>query len=351
MNADKRQKLETGNWKLAKCLPWRRIPSFAFRVSIFLLLSAFICAHPWLPSTLRAQDAKEEVVANLAAGRVTIFVAKDGILVATQGNEIERGARMPVVVPLSSRRVAILMGAVEWAYPSLGKPTLRLARELPGLLGQIAGPKRIEQEQIDDIEKLGMALLEPLRPAAAALRSKIDIGEDEPVVQMLIVGYAEEYGAEVWQLNYRLRQELLRGEYWRTRVLNPSYEQLYPPEKGQPRKLIDSRYPPEDVETGVAGLFEASDPRLARVAQISPQAAKAEERLRKGESNKAELAGATDFFRAALNAVVPEKTPLGLLVIREARGFDWVIAPPERPELAAEPAKPREPGAPTLRKP
>jgi hypothetical protein len=326
------------------------VPLFHFLFSIFSLSSVLICVHLWFPPCVSAQEAKEEVVANLAAGRVTIFVAKEGILVATQGNAIEPGARMPVVVPLSSRRVAVLLGAVEWLFPALNKPPLRIASELPAALAQIAGPKRLESEHVDDVEQLGTALLEPLRTAAGSLHSKIDFPEDEPVVQMLIIGYAEEYGPEVWELKYRLRQDILRGDYWRTRVLRPSFDQIYPPEKGQPRTLVESRYPPEDTEPGLPALVQQDDPRLGRIRLSSQQVAKAAERLMKGESHKAELDGATEWFRSALNAAIPETTPLGLLVIREQRGFDWVVAPPERPETAAE-QKPREPGAPTLRKP
>jgi hypothetical protein len=332
---------------------WRPLAAaiFHFLFSVFCFLSVFIGVHLWFPFSEPAQEMKEEVVANLAAGRVTIFVAKDGILVATQGNPIEPGTRMPVVVPLSSRRVAVLLGAVEWVFPALNKPAFSLARELPGALAKIAGPKRLEAEQEGDIEHLGASLLEPLRVAAGSLHNQIEFPEDEPVVQMLIIGYVENYGAEVWELKYRIRQDFLRENYWRTRVLRPSYTQLYPPEKGQPRTLVDSRYPPEDTEAGLPGLWQQGDSRLERIKLMSVPAAKAAERLAKGESHKAELEGATEWFRTALNAVVPQTTPLGLLVIREQRGFEWVVAPPERPETAAVEQKPREPGAPTLRKP
>ena len=344
-NPKHRSNSEIGELPARRCTANRRLPS------VLVLLAALAIIHLRAGSGF-AQDAKEEVVANLAAGRVTVLVAKGGILVATQGKTVEPGSRMPVVLELSRRRVVILMGAVEWAFPSLNRPTIRLSREVPALLGQIAGPKRMEAEQSSDIEQLGMALLEPLRPAAAALRSKIEFSEDEPVVEMLIIGYAEDYGAEVWQLKYRLRQDLVRGDYWRTRILNPSYEQLYPPEKGQPRTIVESRYPADDEEPGLPQVFHSNDPRLDRARQSSTQSAKAAQFIARGESHKADLDGATEFFRAALNAVVPESVPLGLLIIREQRGVDWVIAPPERPEVVAEaPAKPREPGAPTLRKP
>jgi hypothetical protein len=314
-------------------------------LTAILLSAGLVCARP----AAAQYEAKEEVVANLAAGRVTIFVARDAILFAIASTTAEAASRPPLVVPLSGRRIAVLFGAVEWVQPATGRPPLRLDRELPRLLGEVAGPKRLEAEHTGDIESLGTAMLEPLRAAAAMLHGKIEFPEEELLLQMLIVGYAADYGPEVWLLKYRMRQDFLRDDYWRTRVLRPIYEQLYPPEKGQPRTLIEARYPPEDTEPGLPELLAQNDPRLARVRSATPLTAKAAERLAKGESHKTETEAAMEFFRAALNATIPAETELAIGIIRERQGLEWVIAPRERPETA-EVTKPREPGAPTLQR-
>lgn len=297
-----------------------------------------------------AQESKEEVVANLAAGRVTVLVAKDAILFSTQGNAMEAAARPPVVVQLSERRVAVLLGAYEWTQPLTRRAPVRLDRELPKLMGQVSGPRRLDAEHTSDIESLGVALLDPLRNAAGWLHEKLELGEEEPVVELLLIGYVEEYGPEVWLLKYRIAQDILRTDFWRTRVLRPSYEQLYPPEKGQPRTIVEARYPAEDTAPGLLELFNQNDPRLARIRSGGPLAAKAAERLAKGESHKTELDAATEFFRAALVATVPQEVPLTLGVIRQMRGLEWVLAPAELPEPLEE-SKPRPAGAPTLKRP
>ena len=313
-----------------------RRTSFAF-LSILLLLT--------FPATASAQE--EEVVANLAAGRVVVYVAKDGIVVATLEERIEAGARAPVIFPLSGRRVAILMGAVEWVTPGTAGKPVRMAEELRRVSGQVAGPQRLQDEHATDIEGIGIGLLEPLRAAAGRLHHKIELGAEEPLLELVLVGYAPDYGPEVWSLKYRIAQEPLRGDYWRTRVLRPSYTQLYPPEKGQPRRLVEMRYPPSER---TEALIRLDDPRVARLRNSDASLARAAESLQRGESNKAKLDDATLFLRTALAAVTSPETAQAVAVIAELRGFEWVLAPADAADERAAEEKPREPGAPTLRK-
>ena len=313
-----------------------------FLFSIFSFLVLGVTRAP-------GSEQDQEVVANLSAGRVVIYVAKDGIVIGSLENRFEAETRPPVVVPLSRRRIGVFLGAVEWVLPGSGRKLVRLDRELPKLVGEIAGSRRLEPEQASDIENIGVAVLEPLRAAAQQLHRKIELPPEEPLVELLLAGYAEEYGPEVWLLRYRIVQEPLRGDYWRTRVLRPSYTQLYPPEKGQPRTLIEVHYPPGDGGAALLDLLNRNDPRLERIRTANPRMTRATERLARGESHKALLDDASEFLRAALGALaLPEARPI-LAVIQEQRGFEWLLPPSELPEKAGE-AQPHEPSAPTLRK-
>ena len=101
-------------------------PLSVFRFSLFV--SVFICVHLW-PIAAAAQE--QELVANLAAGRVLLCVAKDGIFIAAVENKVEPDATPPIVIPLSGRRVAVVFGAAEWLDPASGEKAARLwAREL-----------------------------------------------------------------------------------------------------------------------------------------------------------------------------------------------------------------------------
>src|SRR5580658_9901052 len=60
------------------------------------------------------EESSQEVVANLAAGRVEIVVAKDQIVIGTLQNPIEAGSVPPQIVEMAGRRAGILLGAVDW---------------------------------------------------------------------------------------------------------------------------------------------------------------------------------------------------------------------------------------------
>jgi hypothetical protein len=179
------------------------------------------------------------------------------------------------------------------------------------------------------------------------------MGADEPLVELLLIGYEENYGPEVWSLRYRMVQDPLRGDYWQTRVLRPSYNQHYPPEKGHARTLVETSYPPS---AGPGTLLEALlAGGVAMPALQNPAAApgRAWVRVQAGESHKAGVDDVLALVRGALAATVPEGKAVAIGVIRDqvrAGGFEWIVPPPE-PALAprAEDQK-TEPGAPSLRR-
>lgn len=318
------------------------------------LVSVFICAHLWFLPSVRAQ----EVVVNLSAGRVVVCVARGGIVIATVHKRIEAEARPPVLAELTPRRVAVLLGATEWVSPA-GEPAVRMEREFPQVARAAAGGgPTLGKAQENDLESIGLAMLEPLRAAAQRLVQKVEMGRDEPLLEVVLIGYVEDYGAEMWTLRYRIAQDPLRSEYWQTRVLRPLYEQLYPPEKGQPRTLLETRYPrtasdaePAMAEPTLLALLQRNDPRLARVRNADRQTSDAAAKILSGESHKASVEGVTALLRGALEATLGADETLALAVLDERSGLTWIV-PQRIPAHRAEEEKQERPaGAPTLRKP
>ncbi|HJY86059.1 MAG TPA: hypothetical protein VKE24_04405 [Candidatus Acidoferrales bacterium] len=314
-----------------------------------LRLPVFICVLLWvLPLIGQAQEREPDIVLTLATGRVIISVGAKGIVIGALEGPAKSGSCPPLIVPVGGRRLGILLGAVEWA--AHGRALVRFDRVLPALASEVTRPRPAKDPQptASDIESLGVAFLERLRAVAQELHHKLDLRPQEPLVELLLVGYEENYGPEVWLLKYRVAQEASRGDYWRTRVLRPSYTQLYPPEKGQPRTLIEVRFPDESGPT-LLELLRQKDPRLVRIAASDARIARAAEYLDRGESQKALAGDTAEWLRATLGAVraADERQILGVLY--EERDLEWLLAPPERPEKAQQ-EKPRETGAPTLRK-
>src|ERR1700757_725776 len=96
----------------------RSTPSANCNVTrVFLLAFAFLQLIA-LPVAARAQgNAGGEIVANLATGRAIFCVTKDAIIVAATSGGGEVGSRPPAVLPVSSGRIGILMGAIDWTAP------------------------------------------------------------------------------------------------------------------------------------------------------------------------------------------------------------------------------------------
>ncbi|HYL09710.1 MAG TPA: hypothetical protein VEU31_03150, partial [Candidatus Acidoferrales bacterium] len=263
---------------------------------------------------------------------------------------IEADSRPPLVFPIDDRRICILLGAAEWTQPGTGLTPVRLDRVVPRISREATqADARGYSEQASDIESIGVAFLEKLRTVAGQLHHKITLGPDEPLVRLVLVDYQPDYGPEVWLLEYRIQQQALRGDFYQTRTLRPSYTQLYPPEKHQPKTLVEVRYPLDASGPTVLELLNSNDPLLAPLRQADPKIVKVIQSLEEGKSQSVPADSAVDFLRAALDPIAGPQNRLVLGVLRQERGWDWVLAPPEPAEKAEEDKK-RPPEAPSLRR-
>src|SRR5205814_5169327 len=198
-----------------------------------------LCVLGALPVDALAQETHEdEIVANLAGGRAIVHVAKDAIVFAAIDQPVERNSIPPRVMDLDATHIGVLFGASEWRIPADPKP-FRLDRNFQRVS---RGDPRYQApgEGETDLDTIGVAFLEKLRPFVAQLHHKIDIAADEPLLELVLIGYApNNYGPEVWTVEYRVQQQQVatRGEYWQTRPLRPRFTQLYPPEKHAPRVI------------------------------------------------------------------------------------------------------------------
>jgi hypothetical protein len=302
--------------------------AFSLLISALAAVAAALLAA--LPVSAQEQNAAE-IVVNLAAGRVDVCVAKGAMFVATTDEKVEPGSHPPELMPLGAGRMGVLLGAVEWIRPGTGNPTVRLDAELGHVLrelGPMQGDANADQ-QATDIETIGIALLEQIRGVATNFHHKIDLNPDEPLVELVLADYEEGYGFEVWVLQYRIEQELLGNGYYQTRVLRPAYVQLYPPEKGQPRTLMEVRYPPEIQGPSFLELLKQNDPRLQKVRASSPQIFEASGHLLDGESPKAHPDDVGAFLQAALPAVHAPDTRMAIAELTELKEFVWLVQPTE----------------------
>ena len=327
--------------------------------SIFLaalLLTAVAAAQ-----TLQRED---EIVASLAGGRVIAQVAKDNVIIFAAINQpVEQNSVPPRVLQLDALHVGVLLGASEWQIPSAPTP-VRLDRDYQSI---VQGPNQhfaqYPGQEAPDLETIGIAFLEKLRPLVAQLHHKLDFRPDDALFELIILGFAPDYGPEVWQVEYRIEQEQVaaRGEYWQTRILRPRFTQLYPPEGGKkaPHTLVEARYPPESAdalsakdraqnnEPPLIALIQAGDPALTRLRSSDPKFAKVMDAIDHGQAQKASATDSADFLRAALPLISGgNKFFLGTMV--EQRGFDWIVPPDEPVEKTDD--KSRPPSAPSLRR-
>ena len=326
-----------------------------------MILSVLICLHLWvLPSSAWAQEkTDQEVAVNLAEGRVVICAARDAVILAALDARTEAGSRPPAIAILSATRIGVLLGAVEWVQPDSKDKPIRLDGEFRSLAAAALNTsgRPDYSNAASDIESLGVAVLERLRELAGMLHHKINLAEDEPLVRIVLAGYVHDYGPEAWTIDYRIRQDALGNDFWRTRVLRPTYNQLYPPEKGKPKTLMEVRYPPENRATGapeLLDLLQQNDPRLATIRASNAILAKSVSAVVEGQSQKSEAASDINFLKAALPAVTPPETKLVMAQVDFDRGFQWILQPPEAaapppPETPQE-AKPEEQERPTLRR-
>jgi len=328
----------------------------AYAVLTALVTAAVLPASRGLAAQ-STQQSTSEVVANLAAGRVAVLVGRDGIAVATAESQVEPGTLPPLIVPLGSLRVGVLLGPVEWVWPGTSRPPLRLDAELRrSAAGIRTASSKDYGASATDIEGIGLGFLEPLRNAAAQLHAPLHLQPRELFTELLLVGYAPGYGPEVWSLRYHVEQEVLRGDFYRTAIHRPEYVQLYPPDRGQPKTLLETRYPPNDPgEPAIVALLKENDSRLSALRAADPGLGRAAELLVQGESQKIKIDDGLEFLRAAFQSISPHGARQMILVITEQKGMQWVLgqselaplspsdkreAPPDRPTLLTKPDSP-----------
>jgi hypothetical protein len=324
-------------------------------------LSVFICVHLFQAPPARAQESREEEVAvNLAEGRVVICAAKDAIILAAMSAKGEATSRPPAIEILSAERMGVMLGAVEWDQPDSKESTVRLDQEFRHIIAAAFNntsklPK--EPDANNDIETIGIALLERIRQVAELLRHKVNLSEDEPLIRIVLADYVRDYGPEVWTIDYRIHQDLLGNDLWRTRVLRPVYRQLYPPEKGKPKTFMEVRYPPENRATGEAeflDLLQQNDLRLVKFRTATEVQSKSVTLAVEGQSQKSDAASLVNFMKSAFPAVTLPDTKLTMALVDYDAGFKWILQPPKAP--APPPGEkpkeqtPEEPERPSLRR-
>jgi len=316
-------------------------------VSLSLLLLAWLALSKVSPAQDR--DRADEIVANLAGGRVIVHVAKDKIVFAAIDQPVEPSSIPPRVLSIDRSHIGILLGASEWRSPADPKP-VRLDKDFPQLSGKDPHYAVNPDEVAPDLDVIGVAFLERLRPLVSQLHHKIEFKPEEPIFEVVLIGYApDDYGPEIWTIEYRIQQEEIatRGDFWQTRILRPRFIQLYPPEKHAPKTLVEIRYPNTIQGPTLQQLIQGNDPELDNLSRGDPKFSKVMENIDRGQANKAIPEDATDFLRAAL-PLVSEKAKFILGTVTE-RGFDWVV-PPDEPVEKAKEDKNKPPEAPTLRK-
>jgi hypothetical protein len=331
----------------------RFICEWAFRRQIAIpLLAILLFATCTLPSAFaQSQERDDEIVTSLAGGRVILLVAKEEtIFFAAIDQPVEQGAPPPRVVDLDSQHVAILFGASEWRAPADPRP-VRMDRDFHRIAGVDQRNSAYNGEADPDLEILGTAFLEKLRPLVSQLRHKIDFPSDQPIFEMVVIGYGpNRYGPEAWTVEFRITQELLttRDNYWQTRLLRPRFTQIYPPEKKAPKTLVEATFPTDAQGPTLQTLLEGNDPRFSPL-RSDLKIAKAIDLITKGQAPKAEPLDAQEFLRAAIPLLYP-KQRFFIGKMEEQRGFDWILPPEEPVQKADKDDKNRPPEAPSLRK-
>src|SRR5262249_36975648 len=201
-----------------------------------------------LPLLLAAQsqsDRPPEMTAKFASGRVVFCVVDHSIVIGAIADSAAPSAVIPAIVPIGSNYVGVLLGAVNWDAPE-GSPvkSAHLDAQLPPIARFAARRQANPQpDELSDFEKMGVAVLEELRPFVHEIHSKINLPAGQPLFQLVLADAAEGYVPEIWSIEYRVEQDALRNDYWNTRIQRPAYRQLYPPEKGQPRVAVEVVYP------------------------------------------------------------------------------------------------------------
>jgi hypothetical protein len=317
------------------------------RVPLCLFLLA--CLAPAQISPAQDRERGDEIVANLAGGRVIVHVAHDKIVFAAIDQPVELSSIPPRVLNIDTSHIGILLGASEWRSSADPKP-VRLDKDFPRLSGKDRHYAVNPDEVAPDLDVIGVAFLERLRPLVTQLHHKIEFKPEEAIFEVVIIGFApDDYGPEVWTLEYHIQQDEIatRGDFWQTRLLRPRFTQLYPPEKHAPKTLVEVRYPNTIKGPTLQQLIEGNDPELDNLSRGDPKFSKVLAAIEHGQANKAAPEDATDFLRAAL-PLISEKAKFILGTMTD-RGFNWIV-PPDEPVEKAKEDKNKPPDAPTLRK-
>jgi len=300
-----------------------------------------------------AQDRDDEIVATLAGGRVIVHSTRENIIFIAINEPIEEaGSVPPRVISLDSHHVGVLFGSSEWRIPAEPNP-IRLDKQLTHIANQdpkYAGSYNGDAEP--DLETIGVAFLEKLTPLAARLHHKLDFPADQPLFELVVIGFGpRDYGPEVWTMEYRMTQEMIssRGDFWQTRVLRPRFDQIYPPEKKAPKKLVETCYPGACKGPTLQQLIEGNEPSLAKLSGSDPKWAKAVDLIANGQAQKTVTADTAAFLRAAIPLIYTNRQFV-MGTIEEQHGFDWIVPPEEPVERAKQEDKNRPPEAPTLRR-
>src|SRR5260370_25717615 len=123
-----------------------------------------------------------------------------------------------------------------------------------------------------------------------------------------MIGYApNDYGPEVWVVEYRMEQEQVatRGDYWQTRIQRPRFTQLYPPEKHAPRAIVESRYPPDRKGPTLTQLIQGNDPNIRHLGSGDPRFAKVIAYISRGQAPTPVAIPSYDFMPAMLPSTDP----------------------------------------------
>jgi hypothetical protein len=302
-------------------------------------------------SALPVFAQEDEIVANLAGGRVIIHVGSDGIVFGAIDHPLEAKSVPPRVATIGSSHVGVFFGASEWQVPAQPMP-IRLDKNISDVRPATKQYYQPPGTGDPDLELIGVGFLEKLRPLASQLHHKYDLKPDEPLLEIVLIGYAPNgYGPEVWLIEYRAEQESVgaSSDFWQTHLLRPRFTQLYPPEKHAAKTIVETRFPPDLQGVPLTGLLQQNDPHIAQV-RSDAHMNKVAELIERGQANKVPMQEAADFLRATLpflagNAHFIEGE------MGENGGFEWIV-PPQEPREKAKRDENRPADAPTLmRKP
>jgi len=310
---------------------------------LLLLLSAMLLGAVWPAGLVAQMERKDET----AAGRVVFAVTDQAIVVAASAGDTAPGSRLPAIVPMGSY-VGVLMGPIEWSSANSPSKPIRLDAELPQTIANAT--RRVAEAEFNqptDIERIGIATLELLRPLVDNIHHRLDIAPDQPLIELLLADYAVDYGPEIWSLQYRVRQQSVGNDYWTTRVQRPAYHQLYPPERGRPRTLVEVQNP-RTSQPGLLDRLTRHDPAFDPIRSASAEMIRAVSAILGGSVSKVPAGIMADFLRAALPVADGGTARLTMGLLDARRGFQWQL-PPEQPLPLPAQTRPQEPGAPTLR--